>query len=79
MIYPRIAQLSNIEGIVYLDLFIDNQGYVREVRILREDPPGRGFGEAAVNAFRGIQGKPAEADGVPVAARFRYPIRFRLN
>jgi len=78
-IYPPIAQRSNIEGIVYLELFIDRLGVVRDVRILRENPSDRGFGEAAVNAFRGIQAKPAEADGVAVAVRYRYNINFKLN
>ena len=79
MVYPPIARRSNIEGVVHLELFIDRYGNVRDVRVLREDPPGRGFGEAAVNAFRGIRGSPAEADGVPVAVRFRYNLTFRLN
>jgi protein TonB len=78
-IYPPIAQRSNIEGVVYLELFIDPQGNVRDVRILRETPQGRGFGEAAVNAFKGIRGKPAQANGAAVAVRYRYNINFKLN
>ena len=78
-VYPAIAQRSNIEGAVFLELFIDRFGNIRDVRILRETPPDRGFGEAAVNAFRGIRAKPAEADGEPVAVRYRYNINFKLN
>jgi protein TonB len=78
-VYPPIAQRSNIEGIVYLELFIDRQGNVRDVRILRETPQGRGFGEAAVNAFKNIRGRPAEANGEPVAVRYRYNINFTLK
>ena len=78
-VYPPIAQRSGIEGTVYLELFIDSQGNIRNVRILKEDPTGRGFGEAAVNAFRGIRARPAEANGVLVAVRYRYNISFRLN
>ena len=78
-VYPPIAQRSGIEGTVFLELFIDGQGNIRDVRILREDPTGRGFGEAAVNAFKGIRARPAEANGVPVAVRYRYNISFRLN
>ena len=78
-VYPPIAQRSNIEGVVYLELFIDRHGNVRDVRILRETPPDRGFGTAAVNAFKGIRGKPAEANGEAVAVRYRYNINFRLN
>ena len=79
MVYPPIAQRSNIEGVVMLELFIDRHGNVRDVRILREDPPNRGFGEAALNAFRGIRGSPAQANGEPVAVRFRYDLRFTLR
>jgi protein TonB len=78
-VYPPIAQRSNIEGTVYLELFIDRQGNVRDVRILRETPAGRGFGEAALRAFSGIRGKPAEANGEPVAVRYRYNISFTLR
>ena len=78
-IHPPIAQRSNIEGIAYLALFIDREGNIREVRVLRETPDGYGFGEAAVNAFRGVRAKPAEADGVPVAVQYRYTIRFSMR
>ena len=78
-VYPPIAQRSGIEGVVQLELFIDRQGNVQKVSILREDPPEKGFGAAAVNAFRGIRGKPAEANGTAVAVRFRYKFTFKLN
>ena len=78
-VYPPIAQRSNIEGMVYLELFIDNMGNIRNVHIIRENPPERGFGEAAINAFRGIRAKPAEANGIPVAVRYRYNLNFKLN
>jgi protein TonB len=79
LVYPSIALRSGIEGTVYLELFIDRRGEVRQITILRENPPNRGFGEAAVNAFRGRKGKPAEANGVPVAVRYRYPVRFTIR
>ena len=78
-VYPPIAQRSGIEGTVIIEYFIDSRGVIRDVRVLREDPPGRGFGEAAVNAFKGIVGKPAEANGVAVAARVRHPVRFVIK
>jgi protein TonB len=79
LVYPSIAQRSSLEGMVYLELFVDPQGNVRRITILKEEPEGRGFGEAAVKAFQGLRGSPAEANGVPVAVRFRYPVRFRLR
>ncbi|MDR2758223.1 MAG: energy transducer TonB, partial [Spirochaetaceae bacterium] len=42
--YPSIAQRSGIEGSVILELFIDRKGVVQRVSVLKETPPGRGFG-----------------------------------
>jgi protein TonB len=78
-VYPPIALRSGIEGVVYLELFIDREGTIRQINILRENPTGRGFGEAAVNAFKGVGCKPAESNGQPVAVRFRYSIKFTIR
>jgi protein TonB len=79
IVYPPIALRSGMEGIVYLELFVDHQGEIRQINILKETPEGRGFGEAAVKAFQGIRGKPGEANGQKVAVRFRYPVRFTIK
>jgi protein TonB len=79
LVYPSIARRSGLEGLVYLELFIDSRGQVQRINILRENPPNRGFGEAAMTAFRDLSCKPAEANGRPVAVRYRYPVRFRLR
>ncbi|MDR1251601.1 MAG: TonB family protein [Treponema sp.] len=79
VVYPEIARRSGIEGRVILELFVDRSGQVRQIRILQETPPNRGFGEAAINAFTGRRGIPAQANGEPVATRYRYPVTFRLN
>jgi protein TonB len=83
--YPDIAQRSGIEGRVILDLFVDRAGNVRRIEVLREDPPNRGFGQAAVEAFREVfrdprnRCKPALANGEPVSAHIRYPLSFRMS
>ena len=79
IVYPPIALRSGIEGRVVLDLFVDRSGIVQRITILREEPEGRGFGEVAVSAFREVRAIPAEANGIPVAVRFRYPIRFTIR
>jgi len=79
VIYPPIAERSGLEGTVYLEIFVDREGVVRSVAILKEDPPDRGFGEAAVKAFQGFRGSPALANGKEVAVRYRYPVRFALK
>jgi protein TonB len=78
-VYPPIALRSGIEGTVYLELLIDRNGNIRDVIILRENPPNRGFGEAAINALKGLKAKPAEANGAPVASRLRYNYTFKIK
>lgn len=75
--YPPIAMRQEIEGIVYLELYIDQTGNIRKVIVLKD--PGYGFAAAALAALEGIVCTPAMANNKPVAVRFRYPIRFSLN
>lgn len=77
IIYPPLANRQKIEGVVYLELYIDNTGVIRDINILRD--PGFGLAEAAVIAITGLVCSPAEANGLPVAVRFRYPVRFKLK
>jgi protein TonB len=79
LIYPPIALRAKLEGIVYLELSVDRRGQVRQITVLRETPENRGFAEAAVKAFEGIQGVPAQANGAAVAVRYRYPVRFAIR
>ena len=79
LVYPPIAQRSGIEGRVILELFVDRNGLVQRISILREEPPDRGFGEAAIRAFTGRRGAPAHANGEPVSSRYRYPVSFRIK
>jgi protein TonB len=79
IVYPPIALRSGIEGRVILELFVDRTGVVLRAIILREEPEGRGFGEAAIKAFLGRKGEPALANGESVSCRYRYPLYFRLK
>jgi protein TonB len=77
--FPPLAQQAGIEATVYLEIFVDQEGEVKNVTILKEDPAGRGFGDAAVKAFAGLKGSPALANGKATAVRYRYPVRFSLR
>jgi len=79
LMYPPIALRSAIEGRVILELFVDRNGIVQRIIILREEPKDRGFGEAAVKAFTGKRCMPAYANGEPVSARYRYPVSFKIK
>ena len=75
--YPKMAMKQGIEGVVYLELFIDEGGNIRRINVLKD--PGYGFAEAAIEALDGIVCKPALVNDKPVAVRFRYPVRFVLS
>lgn len=75
--YPKMAMKQGIEGVVYLELFIDENGFIRHVNVLKD--PGYGFAEAAIAALDGVICKPALMNDKPVAVRFRYPVRFVLS
>jgi outer membrane biosynthesis protein TonB len=65
---------------VILELFIDREGLIRNIVVLKETPEGRGFAEAALKAFRGMKAtRPAQANGEDVAVRYRWPFRFILR
>lgn len=75
--YPPMALRQGIEAIVYLELFIDSNGLIKNIKVLKD--PGHGFAQAAVTALTGIVCIPANANGKNCAVRYRYPIKFTLN
>lgn len=78
--YPQEARRRGIEGVVYLQLYINSKGVVEKVEILQEKPDSSyGFGIAAKNALLGIKGTPAKNNGKAVGVIFRYPVRFTLE
>ncbi len=77
IVYPAMALRQGLEGVVYLELFIDHEGTIRKIEILKD--PGFGFAEAAIDALKDVVCVPATANGKTVAVRFRYPVRFTLK
>lgn len=77
IVYPILANKQGIEGVVYLELYIDKNGIIKNIVVLKD--PGYGFAEAAVKALEGIKCIPAKVQGVPVAVRYRYSVRFVLK
>lgn len=77
IVYPPMALKQGIEAVVYLELFIDSRGVIRNIKVLKD--PGHGFAEAAVTALSGITCIPANANGKACAVRYRYPVKFTLN
>jgi len=67
---PRRAAEMGIRGVVTLQVLVRRDGSVGEVRVLRVEPPGWGFEEAASNAVGQWRYEPARREGEPVDAWF---------
>jgi protein TonB len=75
--YPEEARKKRIEGVVIMDILVDAQGRVRQAVLV--SGPGEGLNEAALQAIKSFQFKPARVEQQPVAVRIRYAYRFLLE
>jgi periplasmic protein TonB len=75
--YPELARRAGIEGIVFVQFVVDEQGRVSELTCTRH--PGGGTCEAAMDAIRATEFRPGRQRGQAVKVRFSLPVRFRLN
>ena len=75
--YPPDAKSKRIQGIVSLELLIDLEGTVRQVKLL--EGPGFGLNEAAANAAAQFLFEPARVGTQPVAVMIRYNYKFILE
>lgn len=75
--YSEIARKARIQGIVILQSVIDEQGNVRDVKVLRGLPMG--LTEAAVEAVQQWRFEPATLRGRPVAVYYNLTVSFTLN
>ncbi|MCC6156962.1 MAG: TonB family protein [Deltaproteobacteria bacterium] len=74
--YPPMARESGREGRVVLRVLIDENGRVRELKVISEDPPEMGFGDAAMAAVRRwVYAAPDTGSEV----WFFQPVRFSLE
>lgn len=76
-VYPPEAKAANIEGSVKVEILIDAEGRVREVKVL--SGPGHGMNESALEAARQLRFRPAEASGKAVAVRVPFTVNFKLD
>ena len=75
--YPQSAKDHGIQGVVVMDLLIDDTGAVREAKLI--EGPGEGLNEAALEAMKKFRFTSAKIDARKVAVRIRYASRFVLE
>ena len=75
-VYPKAAKEKKLEGTVSMDVLIDEQGLVRQVKIIEGEEIFRSGAIAAMKKFRF---RPAKVDGKAVAVRVRHSLIFKLE
>ncbi len=76
--YTDAAREAALEGVVVLDLIVDENGRAREIRVV--DGLGHGLTQAAIKALERCRFTPGEREGKPVPVRVRsFKIRFLLQ
>ena len=75
--YPELARRAGIEGTVFVQFVVDEQGRVNDPVCVRD--PGGGTCEEALKAVRASEFKPGKQRGKPVKVRFSLPVKFRLR
>lgn len=74
--YPALARSAHIEGTVYLEATIDEQGIVRDVRVLRSIPLLDDAAKAAVSQWRYT---PTKLNGVAVPVILTVTVTFTIR
>ena len=72
--YPGVFR---IDGTVFLELWIDEEGNVRKVILVKSLHPA--FDKVAIEGARKLKFSPAIQRDKPVAVRYSFPVKFKLN
>jgi periplasmic protein TonB len=75
--YPEMARRAGIEGTVFVQFVVDEEGRVLNPEVVRGI--GGGADEAALEAVRQSRFTPGQQRGRPVRVRMSLPVRFRLR
>jgi TonB family protein len=77
--YPPLARQKKIEGTVILQLLVNENGQVADVKVLRRAGGSTGLTESAIAAARQWAFQPAVKAGKRVKVQITYPIHFKLQ
>lgn len=75
--YPKMAQQAGVEGKVYLIAFVNKNGSVDDVKVIKK--LGAGCDEAAIKAVKASEFTPGMSEGNPVNVKLSLQIQFKLK
>jgi periplasmic protein TonB len=77
IVYPEIAKRTNIEGKVYLLIYVNENGGVDDVKVIKS--LGGGCDEAAVKAVKESKFSAGKNNGAPLKVKLSMAITFKLK
>ncbi len=77
--YPEVARRAEREGLVEVEFIVGTDGRATDITVIKEEPKGFGFGEAAIDAVKRWRFTPAKKGSENVPMRVKIPIRFTLD
>jgi TonB family protein len=75
-IYPELARRAGVEAVVILEVIVDEEGNVTNVRVLRSHPL---LEQAAIDAVKQWKYSPTLVNGEPVPVVATVMVEFKLN
>lgn len=75
--YPEIAKKAGVEGTVFVQFVVDENGNVVDPTVIKGI--GAGCDEEALRVVRDAKFKPGRQRGKPVKVKFSLPIRYKLK
>ncbi len=75
-IYPKVALAAGIEGVVYVRLWVDTEGKVHDVKVIKSENDA--LNQSAIDAARQFEFAPATVGGKPVSVWVSVPFKFRI-
>jgi len=74
--YPPRAEREGVTGYVDVLFVVNEEGFAEQISILKEDPEGYGFGNAAIEAVRKLRFQPAMIQKTPVRQKVKRRVNF---
>jgi TonB family protein len=74
---PAETARVQVDGIVELKMKIDATGNLQEIKVVSEEPPFLGFGDAALADFKNAKFIPAFREGKPVTCEVTLPVFYK--
>jgi len=75
--YPKQADENGVSGTVVLEIKVDENGRVQELRVINSTPPGV-FDQSVIDAFRKVDFQPACKNEFAVRSVMRIEVRFEF-